>query len=345
MIPPFLKSISFPTTDPAELDACPVALEYMHSERLGRSVAHCLWWPCKDKSINPNTVLLFVPGNPGLADFYRSYLSHIYEAAPDYLAILAHSLVGHSPFVPPVPLHVSRLESQIEAMIETIDVILGTFGSAVKLVLIGHSVARLPGLNMHMSLLFKTLSERPNCVTAAFLLFPTITHIVHTPNGSRLSWLFNGFMPSILSHLSKVFRVIPKSILRLLFRDWPPEQIEVLWSFLNCPSAILATLKMAHQEMDTIKDLDKELFNSVKHKLYLFFAEKDDWVGDNKDMVLREMSDEPHSIRIIHGRHDIPHAYCINHGKELGEQTLKWLQDDVFGLAAGTAGREVRHIK
>ncbi|KAL5519227.1 hypothetical protein ACEPAH_910 [Sanghuangporus vaninii] len=334
MLPPFLKPISSLTTDPAELDACPVALEYTHSERLGQSMAHCLWWPCKDKSINPNTILLFVPGNPGLADFYRSYLSHIYEAAPDSLAILAHSLVGHSPLVPSVPLRFSRLESQIEAVIETIDVILGTFGSAARLVIIGHSVGSW--------IVLQTLRERPNCVTAAFLLFPTITHIVHTPNGSRLSWLFNGFMPSILSHLSKVFRVVPKSILRLLFRDWPPEQIDVLWSFLNCPSAILAALKMAHQEMDTIKDLDKELFNSVKHKLYLFFAEKDDWVGDNKDMVLREMSDEPHSVRIIHGRHDIPHAYCINHGKELGEQTLKWLQDDVFDLAAG---REVSHIK
>ena len=167
-------------------------------------------------------------------------------------------------------------------------------------------------------------------MTAAFLLFPTITHIVRTPNGYRLSvrldnvyengeritvnsqWLFNGFMPNVLSQISRIFRIVPRSLLCLLFRDWPQDQIDVLWLFLNCPPTILASLTMAHQEMNTIKDLDIDLFDKVKHKLYLFFAERDDWVGDNRETVLREMSDEPHSVRVVRGRHDIPHAYCIS---------------------------------
>jgi len=82
--------------------------------------------------------------------------------------------------------------------------------------------------------------------------------------------------------------------------------------------------------MQTIKELDVTLLDAVKHKLYIYLAEQDDWVGENKRAILREMADEPHSVRVIHGEHGIPHAYCINHGNVLAEECLKWLQDKPF---------------
>lgn len=42
----------------------------------------------------------------------------------------------------------------------------------------------------------QVLKARPAAVTAAFLLFPTISHIASTPNGRRLS-------VSILIHVNK----------------------------------------------------------------------------------------------------------------------------------------------
>lgn len=69
---------------------------------------------------------------------------------------------------------------------------------------------------------------------------------------------------------------------------------------------------MAHEEMQTIKELDVTLLDAVKHKLYFYLAEQDDWVGENKRAIIREMADEPHSVRVIHGEHGIPHAYCIS---------------------------------
>lgn len=99
----------------------------------------------------------------------------------------------------------------------------------------------------------------------------------------------------------------------MLFRDYPPEQFEVLWNFISSPPAVLNSISMAHEEMITIKDLDIPLIQEVKHKLYFYLAEKDNWVGEkNKSDILREMSDEPHSVRVVHGEHGIPHAYCIS---------------------------------
>lgn len=49
----------------------------------------------------------------------------------------------------------------------------------------------------------QVLKARPASVTAAFLLFPTISHIASTPNGRRLS-------VSILIHVNK--RISTKSL-------------------------------------------------------------------------------------------------------------------------------------
>ena len=69
---------------------------------------------------------------------------------------------------------------------------------------------------------------------------------------------------------------------------------------------------MAGEEMNTIKDLDIPLLEKLGDKLYFFFATEDNWVGANKEVIVKALSGEAHSIRIVHGRHGIPHAYCIS---------------------------------
>lgn len=81
-----------------------------------------------------------VSGNPGLCEFYRPFLSHIYDTGPNSLAILAHSLLGHSPYVTAVSWSQASLQSQVEAVIEAIDSLNAAFHSELKVILVGHSV-------------------------------------------------------------------------------------------------------------------------------------------------------------------------------------------------------------
>ncbi|KAH8119929.1 hypothetical protein DFH11DRAFT_1500197 [Phellopilus nigrolimitatus] len=343
-LPPFLE----PVRDSARnSNDVPFYAVYTHSERLGGSKAHCLWWPSKAADSFPKIIVLFIPGNPGLADFYEPYLTHIHNASPDSLAILGHSLLGHSPNVDPVSPIFFGLQAQVEGTIEVIDTIRNALGPSISIVLIGHSVGSW--------IVLQALKERADEIVGSFLLFPTISHIARTPNGERLSWLFRAPLPQILSNLSRLLRFVPRRVISLFFRDWPVEQFHILWSFINSPSAVLASLTLAHEEMLTIQELDIPLLEKIKHKLYFYLAEMDDWVGANKDTILREMADEPHSIRVKHGRHGIPHAYCISshnafscrvrfrdrfslfffcldHGKELADQSLQWLLDDLFSI-------------
>ncbi|KAG5647570.1 hypothetical protein DXG03_008923 [Asterophora parasitica] len=53
---------------------------------------------------------------------------------------------------------------------------------------------------------------------------------------------------------------------------------------------------MAHDEMKEIRDLDMPLLGVHKNRLWFYFAEQDDWVGDQKDVILRSFKPDPHNI-------------------------------------------------
>ncbi|KAF8560205.1 hypothetical protein OG21DRAFT_1480037 [Imleria badia] len=56
------------------------------------------WWSPKLDGAPP-TLLLFIPGNPGVVDFYTHFLDTIQDLdTSGTLAILAFSHIGHAPF-------------------------------------------------------------------------------------------------------------------------------------------------------------------------------------------------------------------------------------------------------
>lgn len=100
---------------------------------------------------------------------------------------------------------------------------------------------------------------------------------------------------------------------------------------------------MAYDEMHTIKDLDLALLEDCRDKLCFYYAEQDDWVGDEKLRVLDALHPHREAVSIVHDEvHGIPHAFCISeclrslfslsliysqdHGEQLAEQCSLWLE-------------------
>lgn len=69
---------------------------------------------------------------------------------------------------------------------------------------------------------------------------------------------------------------------------------------------------MAHEEMMTIRELDVALLEEHRHRVWMYFADHDDWVGDQRETILRLFQADADFIKIVHGYHDIPHAFCIS---------------------------------
>lgn len=151
MLPPFLRKVG-----PSELDnEARTEAVFTHSDNLGS--AHSIWWH-PTVPLAESTVILFVPGNPGLVTFYTEYLSELHSRSPN-LAILAHSHLAHTPKAIDQPVFTNPssigLPAQLRSAIEALDAVKQTL-QPKNIVLVGHSLGgwlclqvRLPGVVLH----------------------------------------------------------------------------------------------------------------------------------------------------------------------------------------------------
>lgn len=106
---------------------------------------------------------------------------------------------------------------------------------------------------------------------------------------------------------------------------------------------------MGHDEMSNVRDLDVALLDKHKDRIWFYYAEKDDWVGDQREAVLHAINADPGYVRVVRGHRDIPHAFCISmciatlsyvglnfcflpsdHGEQVAEQCYQWLVSGGF---------------
>lgn len=269
--------------------------------------------------MDPDILLYFLPGNPGLVDFYIPFLSGLYDRySSSNLAIVGRGHLGHCPQIQDNPRHHSEesLTIQIQTSLEVLDAI-STFYAKTRIVVIGHSVGAWLAL--------QALEKRPKAILAVFLLFPTLSNIASTPNGRLLTPFFSPLGRQVLSSLAGLAKYLPESLLAFFFSHWPKQQLGVLREFISSPQSVHASLSMAHEEMKTIQDLDQALIEQHSNKLFFFYAETDGWVGKEKANFLSRFDPNNQSTNVTHGPVDVPHAFCINHSDLLAHHCHEWL--------------------
>ena len=150
------------------------------------------------------------------------------------------------------------------------------------------------------------------------------THIHNSsPNltcvSNLLEWwvvqpIFRPPWPRTLACLALLVRhVIPLFILCLLQPSWPRSQVRVLHNLLRAPEAVYAALTMANDEMETVRELDTDFLRDFAQNLWFYYAEEDDWVGEQFVVVLRALrGSTPTESHVVTGRPGIPHAFCIS---------------------------------
>jgi hypothetical protein len=72
---------------------------------------------------------------------------------------------------------------------------------------------------------------------------------------------------------------------------------------------------MAYDEMNAIQTLESNAFGTVSGCIWLFFGERDGWVGTQKTEVLKVLDQtmtNHHQVKVVHAVTDVPHAFCIS---------------------------------
>jgi len=94
---------------------------------------------------------------------------------------------------------------------------------------------------------------------------------------------------------------------------------------LRSKRAVAAALEMARDEMNTVEALDADTLRENREKIFVYYAAKDDWVGDEKTAVLEVLgrSDE----RTYDDPGDTPHSFCVTreHSQRVADRCSRWL--------------------
>lgn len=109
--------------------------------------------------------------------------------------------------------------------------------------------------------------------------------------------------------LAPLVSILPLIIFRKALSEWPDQQLAVVRGMLRSPAAVTSALRMARDEMASVKALEAPLLKKHSEKIYLYCASKDDWVGKEKEGVIAALGGP--SERIVEDIDDTPHAFVI----------------------------------
>ncbi len=330
----------------------------------------CLSYPPSKNRITASTrhcLLYFIPGNPGLIDYYEPFLSTLSGLVDNNVSsvdgsditfhIVGNNLIGfddadHEPFTEANPPF--NLDAQIQASLRHISALRIEAGPRAgapfdHVVVIGHSVGTYITLE-----LFRHHAERPQVAphvkfTSAVLLFATITHLAQSRRGQRMRRILSA--PLLGANAHRVARAFldfsPHWALGWIVRrilGFPSHAAAATLRFLRSRGGVWQALHLGRDELQRISEDDwaNELWEVADEveggaperdgmaKFYMFFGKEDDWVADEfRDaFIARRKAHGKGRTRIAVDEGDLPHDFCI---RKCPSRLSRWEMFDLNG--------------
>ncbi|CDH56476.1 hypothetical protein RO3G_13677 [Lichtheimia corymbifera JMRC:FSU:9682] len=225
-----------------------------------------LWWPARSQKAE--TVILFIPGNPGLIDYYTEFLEKVYQQASPNVEIFGVSQLGMSASSPPDKEY--TFQEQIDHKVFCFDMLQKANPDA-RIIIMGHSIGAY--------LAAEVVKQRPTAVSRVFGLFPCLYDIGKTPKGIRIQRYLLRLPQWVLTGLGTVLSYLPPPLLEGLVGAVTKHKghiLKVTASLCN-RSTIRTVIRMAHQEMRLVKQLDHHFYSAHMDKFVLYYSPTDGW--------------------------------------------------------------------
>ena len=294
-----------------------------------------------------NSLLLVVPGSPGMGHFYIPFATKLFELGRGRYDVAVVSHAGHSPghirpseVYPdpsrpkdaPTASDVSTrddkgdnkdwysLEDQIAHKLEYIR---KHASNKESLFLIGHSIGSWMILQMLQKL-------EPSRVKKIALLFPTIEKMGITPNGQKLAPLFTTLrcpFTALVWFLSSFPNFFRRFVLDRYFHTTPSEHVEhISEATMNINSSSMYNiLRMAYQEMDQVVEPPLDVIDKHIDKMVFYYGVGDRWTVEScyEDMAARYPDKDVHLCD-----KGFPHAFVECASDEMAEFVYSKLPSD-----------------
>lgn len=267
-------------------------------------------------------VILIIPGNPGIPDFYRKFCKHLFANLEEDIPIITLSHCGHddNPLIPELEgsEEYFDLQGQIEHKKEFIRKYLS---EDCKVILIGHSVGAYIILKMMED---NEINEK---VEKSFLLFPVFEKMDETRNGKLLGWirLFYPFVLFFMWLISLLPSVILKIVLIMLATIFGiPKDYLLSFKKITEFTAFMRVMHMAYNELDTLKFYDKTKIAQFNDKVKFYYGMNDNWIPKCGYFDFKSQYPE-YEIEVC--RDNIQHAFVLKSSKYMALIVSNWIQE------------------
>ncbi|KAI9357934.1 hypothetical protein DFJ73DRAFT_622493 [Zopfochytrium polystomum] len=257
--------------------------------------AHCLWWPVQSVVSNssppapPRWLVVFVAGNPGLAEYYRPFLSALHSSTllRGSVEIVALSLRGHAPTIDTrddgmaqtdMPWDAAKdvrsairgidtsLRAQADHKLAALTSLRSLYppGSSTQMIVMGHSIG--------CYILLDAIGSSPTpstLVDGVIMLMPALAHLRDTPAGKRLTpvvlrpTIVKFIVPAVIFLLSLMPTVFLVALIRVITRQ-PPAGAAVTAKLVAGPRTALNALSMGLEEMATVHEVREDMRKTVR---------------------------------------------------------------------------------
>ncbi|CDH53121.1 upf0554 protein c2orf43 homolog [Lichtheimia corymbifera JMRC:FSU:9682] len=279
-------------------------------------LTNTLWWPAREET---TTVLLFIPGNPGLIEYYAEFLECIHAQASPNLEIFAVSHLGVSTGDDPNALY--SFQDQIDHKIECFDILKKRYSADdTKFVLMGHSIGAYLAVEV-----FK--QRHAFNIDRLIALFPCLYDIALTPNGMHFTRIFNKLPIGVVSTMASALSYISPPLLERLIRLLTGQQghsVKVTASLLN-GFFVRSVLRMAQQEMENVQQLDHDFYTTHLDKFIIYYSENDQWAPIEHYKYMKQSYPQHEHLYLCEER--LPHSFILDPGatQSMANKVVHWL--------------------
>ncbi|KAF1966509.1 hypothetical protein BU23DRAFT_544378 [Bimuria novae-zelandiae CBS 107.79] len=325
--------------------------------------------PCPPPGARCTYIIYFITGNPGLIEYYRTFLTHLYglltRDAPSSTVfhVFGRSLSGFeidfasreakldSDDRPPYGLQeqITRSQEALENLVR--DVKNREGARDVRIILMGHSLGTYMLLEVIRRVREKAKLERdaPKII-GGVCLFATVVDIAKSDSGRKATSLLKiGQLPRFASRLTGMLTFfIPLSFLTFLVKSvmgYPADAAHVTAAFVKSQYGVHQALHMARDEMREMAadTWDEEIWGALSPSthphprpiLRFLFAEKDHWIADEtRDELIKArggIDGEDHKpVMEIDQQEGWVHAFCIQQSVPVADRVYNWVRDMII---------------
>lgn len=258
-----------------------------------------------------NTVIVIIPGNPGLVDFFEHMAVELSELT--CLPVMGISHTGHLftdnsydswdsiGLADQIAHKIKFLEEHLQTdadLAERIDKEV-----PLNIVLVGHSI----GCYVILEVLGAIRKDLKSKIKKCFLLFPAVERMSETPNGKKLTfltrffsriWLLVSYLITCLPQFihSKLIDVFffqrHKAYVRKSNDDLVHNACSVVSQMCKSYSCARSMIHMAKDEMDHVKLLNTQLVRENSHLLLFYYGTIDKWAPISFYYEMKQLIDD-----------------------------------------------------